>query len=284
MALRVLQELIRGMPASDGAGVRLTRSLGARPGLRLDPFLMLDEFCSDEAADYIGGFPAHPHRGFETVTYMLDGHMLHEDHMGNTGNLRSGDVQWMTAGRGIIHSEMPQQREGRMRGFQLWINLPAAEKMQPPAYRDIPAAEIPVIALPAGEMRLIAGNLDLGGRAYRGPVHGLSTDPLLLDLRLDAGAEYRQALGDERNLAVYVYEGQLSLGDRSVSAQQLGVLGPGDELGFTADAQRGARALLLAGRPLNEPVAQYGPFVMNTREEVMQAIEDFEQGRLTAEA
>ena len=185
MALRTLQQAIRAVATSDGAGVKLYRSIGQSAAARLDPFLMLDEFGTENPDDYIAGFPDHPHRGFETVTYMLDGHMLHQDHMGNRGDLRGGDVQWMTAGRGIIHSEMPQQLEGRMRGFQLWINLPASEKMKPAGYRDIPAAEVPVVALMHdGSVRVIAGTLDIDGKQTPGPMQGLSTEPVFFDVEL----------------------------------------------------------------------------------------------------
>ena len=282
MRARQIIQRINGMPASDGAGVKLTRSLGARPGLRMDPFLMLDEFSSDDAADYIGGFPPHPHRGFETVTYMLDGHMLHEDHLGNRGHLRAGDVQWMTAGRGVIHSEMPQQREGRMRGFQLWLNLPARTKMQPAAYRDIRAAEIPRAALPGGgELRLIAGRLVVAGQEMTGAVTAPDTEPVYADLRLPAGAHLDLPLPSGHAVALYLYEGELMVGGEALGARQLAVLGAGKGVVLTAGAA-GAGALLLAGRPLGEPVAQYGPFVMNSRAEIDQALADYREGRLTA--
>ncbi len=282
MTHKAIDQLIRGMPSSDGAGVKLTRSLGARPGLRLDPFLMLDEFASDDAADYIGGFPSHPHRGFQTVTYMLDGHMLHEDHMGNKGHLRGGDVQWMIAGRGVIHSEMPQQTEGRMRGFQLWINLPAAEKMQPASWRDIPAAEIPQRDLPGGgRLKLIAGELTLQGEAVSGPITGLSTQPLFADLHLQAGEDFKQRLPVGHAAFVYVYEGEVRIGERSLQRQQLAVLGEGDSIQVDAGAE-GARLLMLAGKPIGEPVVQYGPFVMNTRDEIEQALSDYASGQLVA--
>ena len=192
MTARKIQQIVPGMPASDGAGVKLVRSLGAAPRglapLRADPFLMLDAFSSDNPDDYIAGFPSHPHRGFETVTYLLDGHMLHEDHLGNRGDLEAGGVQWMTAGRGIIHSEMPQMTEGLLRGFQLWINLPAKEKMKPAGYRDIPRAEIPELAAPGATLKLIAGELTLAGATTTGPIHGLATAPLYVDVALEPGA------------------------------------------------------------------------------------------------
>jgi redox-sensitive bicupin YhaK (pirin superfamily) len=285
---RELQGIIESVAASDGAGVKLRRSLGQSPFARLDPFLMLDEFSSFDANDYIAGFPAHPHRGFETVTYLLDGHMLHEDHLGNRGDLKSGAVQWMTAGRGIIHSEMPQQEHGRMRGFQLWINLPAREKMKPASYRDIGPAEIPAVPLPGGgRAKVIAGTLESGGRSVPGPIQGLATDPLYIDVELPAGAAFAQPVAGSRNAFIYVFEGSLSVGApaaaRTLVTHAAGVLAKGDQVEVTAGAD-GARFLLLAGRPLGEPVVQHGPFVMNTREEIEQAIRDYQSGELTRPA
>jgi len=284
MTTRTVKQVIPSVPTSDGAGVKLRRSLGSAQHLRLDPFLMLDEFSSDNADDYIAGFPNHPHRGFETVTYMLDGHMLHQDHMGNRGDLRSGDVQWMTAGRGIIHSEMPQQESGRMRGFQLWINLPAKEKMKPAGYRDIPAAQIPVAPLAGGgSVRVIAGTLEIDGRAVAGPMQGLSTEPLYFDVELPAGGAFAHPVKPGHNAFLYVYEGDVEAGpagpSRALKTHSAGVLADGDRIEVKAGTQ-GARFILLAGRPLNEPVVQYGPFVMNTREEIEQAIRDYQEGRL----
>ena len=282
---RALQRVIEAHPTSDGAGVRLRRSLGQPQFSRLDPFLMLDEFSSFDANDYIAGFPAHPHRGFETVTYLLDGHMLHEDHLGNRGDLKSGAVQWMTAGRGIIHSEMPQQEHGRMRGFQLWINLPAREKMKSAGYRDIDPSEIPVAALPGGgRAKVIAGTLELDGQSVPGPIQGLTTDPLYIDVELPAGAAFTQTVPADRNAFIYVFEGSAAVGApgaaKKLGTHTAGVLASGDQVEVTAGAD-GARFLLLAGRPLGEPVAQYGPFVMNTREEIEQAIRDYQSGELT---
>ncbi|MCR4331419.1 MAG: pirin family protein [Sulfuricaulis sp.] len=236
----------------------------------------------------MAGFPAHPHRGFETVTYLLDGHMLHEDHLGNRGDLKSGAVQWMSAGRGIIHSEMPQQEHGRMRGFQLWINLPAREKMKPASYRDIDPAEIPVVALSGGgSAKVIAGTLEVEGRSVAGPIQGLATDPLYVDVELPAGAAFTQTVGGERNAFIYVFEGDLKVGAaaaaRTLATHSAGVLGPGDRVEVSAGAE-GARFLLLAGQPLGEPVVQHGPFVMNTREEIEQAIRDYQSGELTRAA
>lgn len=279
---RSVRRLIRAIHASDGAGVKLRRSLGQTPDARVDPFLMLDEFSTDNPDDYIAGFPEHPHRGFETVTYMLEGHMQHRDHLGNTGDLTPGSVQWMTAGRGIIHSEMPQQVEGRMRGFQLWINLPAREKMKPAGYRDIPPSDIPSVTLSAGgAVKIIAGAFEAQGSVTLGPVQGISTEPQFLDVTLPAGATFHHALPSEHSVYVYVYEGSAAFGPdaerRSVSAHEGGVLSEGAAVTAVA-GDEGARFLLLAARPLREPIVQYGPFVMNTREEIEQAIRDYQSG------
>jgi redox-sensitive bicupin YhaK (pirin superfamily) len=285
---RTLSQIIQSVPTSDGAGVSLRRSLGSQRGLYVDPFLLLDEFFSDDPDDYLAGFPSHPHRGFETVTYMLDGHMRHQDHLGNTGDLGPGSVQWMTAAHGIIHSEMPQQSQGRMRGFQLWINLPANEKMKPASYRDIPAVDIPLVSLAGGgEVKVIAGSF----QGTAGPINGLgprlSTDPLYLDVHLPAGTEFSTAIAPGYNALLYAYDGDAEVGDvghtRSLPHRAAGVLSAGDDVRVAAGAE-GVRFLLLAARPLREPVAQYGPFVMNTREEIEQAVEDYRSGRLTAAA
>ncbi len=282
MTLRTLQQVIPSVPTSDGAGVKLRRSLGSQRGLYVDPFLMLDEFSTDNPDDYIAGFPAHPHRGFETVTYMLDGHLLHEDHMGNKGDLKSGGAQWMTAGRGIIHSEMPQQTEGRMRGFQLWINLPAAEKMKPAWYRDIEPHEIPQVTLAdGGTAKIIAGSINVAGVRTEGVITGISTDPLYLDVDLPNGAPFNHYLIEDYNAFVYVYEGKLLIGGRALATRSGGVLSPGDQITLTTDGGP-ARFLLLAGKPIKEPVVQYGPFVMNTRDEVEQAVRDYQNGTLAA--
>jgi redox-sensitive bicupin YhaK (pirin superfamily) len=292
MNTRTLIHVIESMPTSDGAGVKLRRSVGSQRGLHVDPFLMLDEFYSDNPDDYMAGFPAHPHRGFETVTYMLDGHMRHEDQLGNRGDLGPGDVQWMTAARGIIHSEMPQQSEGRMRGFQLWLNLPSKEKMKPAGYRDIPAGEIPQVLLPqGGEVRVIAGTLTLDGASTNGPVNGsgakLSTDPLYLDVRLPVGAVFSAPVAAGYNAFLYTYEGSAEIGPADAAKplphRAAGVLSDGALVRVQAGA-KGVRFLLLAAKPLREPVVQYGPFVMNTREEIEQALADYRDGRLGAAA
>ena len=278
-----LQQIIPARGTSDGAGVRIKRSLGQTQQARFDPFLMLDEFGSESASDYIAGFPAHPHRGFETVTYMLNGHMLHEDHMGNKGHLRNGDVQWMTAGRGIIHSEMPQQEHGLMRGFQLWLNLPAAEKMKPAHYKDIPASEIPTAELKnGGRIKVIANSAVIDGTVVNGPIQGLTTQAIYWDVHLPLNAKFAHAIPATHNTFIYLYEGELAIGEdsRNLSAGNAGLLGAGDEISVVALTDD-ARFILLAGIPLNELIAQYGPFVMNTTEEIEQAIQDYRNGVLT---
>lgn len=281
MTVRHIKRVIPGLETSDGAGVRIRRSLGQTQRVRLDPFLMLDEFGSDEPADYLAGFPSHPHRGFETVTYMIEGHMLHEDHLGNRGNLKNGGVQWMTAGRGIVHSEMPQQEAGVMRGFQLWLNLPAAEKMKPAGYRDIQPEEIPNIALAGATVKLIAGELALAGDTHAGAVTGGSTAPVYADIHLQPGASLAFPLAEDLNALFYLYEGAANVEGKPLAAKAANVLGDGDEISLRAGTD-GARLLLIAGRPINEPVVQYGPFVMNTREEIEQTLRDYQSGRLTA--
>ena len=285
MTTRSVTRILPSIATSDGAGVKLMRSLGQSQFARLDPFLMLDHFGTDNADDYIAGFPPHPHRGFETVTYMIDGHMRHEDHMGNVGELMSGGVQWMSAGRGVIHSEMPQQDAGRMRGFQLWINLPAKEKMKPAEYRDIPAPQIPVADLAGGgSVKVVAGSVTVNGVTTAGPIQGLSTDPLYLDITLPAGVRFDTPLRQGHNAFVYPFEGSVDVGPaggaRTLATHQAGILTDGDAVTLTG-GPGGGRALLLAGRPLNEPIAQHGPFVMNTREEIEQAIRDYQSGTLT---
>lgn len=281
MTVRTVLSSHRAVDTSDGAGVKLKRALGQHPGARLDPFLMLDFFSSDDPDDYIEGFPAHPHRGFETVTYIVDGHMLHEDHLGNRGDLKAGGVQWMTAGRGIIHSEMPQQTAGLLRGFQLWINLPAKEKMKPAGYRDIPAEEIPVITAPGAQVKLVAGVITLNGTTTTGPINGLSTEPLYADVALDAGAILTLPVKSGLNAFLYVFEGAVLAAGTQVPIGGVAILDNGDELTLSG-GPNGGRVLLVAGRAIGEPVAQYGPFVMNTREELETAVNDYRAGRLTA--
>jgi len=274
---REVERLQAGMPTSDGAGVRLLRVLTQELQRRLDPFLMLDEFRSDNPDDYIAGFPDHPHRGFQTVTYMLDGRMRHRDSHGNEGLLGPGGVQWMNAGRGLVHSELPEQADGLMHGFQLWINLPADRKLSEPGYRDIPASAIPQTTTAGGvTIKVIAGEAD----GLRGAVQEADTEPLYLDLELPAGATHSLPLPPSHNAFVYVYAGEVTIGGRTVGEQRLAVLGndPAAD-GVTLSTVSGARVLALAGRPLGEPIAQWGPFVMNSRGEVEQAIDDFRNGR-----
>jgi len=275
-SLRNVERLIAGRATSDGAGVKLTRVLTQDLQRRLDPFLMLDAFGSDSADDYIAGFPDHPHRGFETVTYMLAGRMRHRDSAGHEGLLSDGGVQWMTAGRGVIHSELPEQTEGRMEGFQLWLNLPARDKMTPAWYRDIQSPEVPEWHGKGVTARVIAG----ATHGVAGAMQREGTEPLYLDLHLDAGATFEQPLPESHNAFVYVYRGSLSVGDEAVPMQRMAILANrGDGVRLTGSSD-GARAILVAGRPLKEPIAQYGPFVMNTQAEIVQAVEDFRAGRL----
>ena len=275
---RRVERLVAGQPTSDGAGVKLTRVLTQPLQRRLDPFLMLDAFGSDQPGDYIAGFPDHPHRGFETITYMLAGRMRHRDSAGNQGLLEDGAVQWMTAGRGVIHSELPEQTEGVMEGFQLWLNLHSADKMQQPAYRDIPSAQIPEHTAPGLRVRVIAGS----SHGVAGAVQRPRTEPLYLDIHLDPGARLEQPLPAGHNAFVYVYCGTVTVGQTAVPAQRMAVLAQ-DAAADGVLLQAGeapARALLIAGAPLGEPIAQYGPFVMNTRDELIQAVDDFQNGRL----
>lgn len=285
MSLRSVKQTIPALDTSDGAGVRIKRSLGQHQNIRLDPFLMLDEFGSDQPQDYIAGFPSHPHRGFETVTYMIEGHMLHEDHLGNRGNLKNGGVQWMTAGRGIVHSEMPQQESGQMRGFQLWLNLPAAEKMKPAGYRDIQPEEIPAITVNGGLVKLIAGTVTIDGQEHHGAVTGGSTRPLYADIHLAPGKEALLPVNPELDGMLYLYEGDAALvsgqGSQALKVSAASILSTGDSVRVGA-GEGGARLLLIAGKPIGEPVVQYGPFVMNSREEIEQTLRDYRDGRLTA--
>ncbi|MDR3373139.1 MAG: pirin family protein [Ancalomicrobiaceae bacterium] len=276
-ARRAVSSIFAGLPASDGAGVKLTRLIGQPRLPDLDPFLMLDHFGSDDPDAYIGGFPSHPHRGFETVTYMLAGRMRHNDHLGNEGQLDPGSVQWMTAGRGIIHSEMPEQIEGLLSGFQLWINLPARDKMTAPRYQDIPPEAIPTVDLGGGgSARLVAGSL--AGRS--GPVEAGATAPLFVDLALQPGSSATIPVNSGHNGFAYVYEGSGDLGTPAIAiaAGQLAILGDGAILDVTA-GRAGARLLVVAGKPIGEPVAKYGPFVMTTDAEIREAIADFRAGR-----
>jgi hypothetical protein len=275
-SIRPVTRVVRGSPTSDGAGVKLTRLIGTQTLPDLDPFLMLDEFRSDAAADYLAGFPDHPHRGFETVTYMLAGRMRHGDNQGNVGLLRPGSVQWMTAGRGIVHSEMPEQENGLMWGFQLWVNLPGRDKMTAPRYQDIEPEAIPAVDLPQGvRVKVLAGQFG----DQTGPARAASTDPTYLDVSLPAGTSFTHRLPDDHAAFAYVFEGAAQIGDRLVRRGELAVLGAGDTVAVSAPNDAPARLILVAGKPIGEPVAKYGPFVMNTPAEIRQAIEDYNAGR-----
>ena len=284
---RGVERVVRGQPTSDGDGVKLTRVLTQPLQQRLDPFLMLDAFGSDAAADYVGGFPDHPHRGFETVTIMLEGRMRHRDSVGNVGLLEPGSVQWMTAGRGIIHSEMPEQEDGRMAGFQLWVNLAAKDKLQAPAYRDIAPGAVPSLTTPEGvAVRVIAG----ASKGVAGAVTRPTTEPIVLDITIPAGKAFEAELPAGHNAFAFVFVGAVDVGDATLSrveVERMAVLD--NEVGasgvrFAAPADLGApaRVLLVAGRPLGEPIAQYGPFVMNTSAELQRAVSDFQRGVLAA--
>ena len=275
---RTIDRLIEGVATSDGAGVSLTRVLTGKLQSRLDPFLLLDAFGSDDPDDYIAGFPDHPHRGFETVTYMLSGRMRHRDSAGHEGLLENGGVQWMTAGRGVIHSEIPEQEKGVMEGFQLWLNLPASRKMAEPWYRDFPSGAIPEYVTPENvTVRVIAGN----SNGVAGAVNREITEPLYLDIHVPAGASFSTALPATHNAFIYVYRGAVNVGGMQVDSQRMGILSNTSGAdGVTLTAMQDARLILVAGKPLNEPIVQYGPFVMNTQEEIHQALDDFRNGHL----
>jgi redox-sensitive bicupin YhaK (pirin superfamily) len=276
--VREVMRTVRGQPTSDGAGVRMTRVIGSPALDSFDPFLLLDEFRSDDPNDYLAGFPDHPHRGFETVTYMLAGRMRHGDNQGNTGLLGPGSVQWMTAGRGIVHSEFPEQEEGLMWGFQLWVNLPRADKMTAPRYQDIQAAEIPEVELaPGARARVLVGSVN----GVVGPVTDVATEPVYFDLHLDPKVSYVAELPEGHNVFAYVYDGdaKVGAGATAVARGELALTSRGASLPVTAGAN-GARLIVVGGRPLGEPVARYGPFVMNTVDELKQAFADYQAGRL----
>ncbi|MGJ7612967.1 MULTISPECIES: pirin family protein [unclassified Variovorax] len=279
---RGIDHIVAGVSTSDGDGVKLTRVLQQPLQKRLDPYLMLDAFGSDNPGDYIGGFPNHPHRGFETVTYMIAGRMRHRDSAGHEGLLENGGVQWMTAGRGLVHSELPEQEEGLMEGFQLWLNLPARDKMREPWYRDIQSAEIPEFTTAAGvHVRVIAGT----SHGIAGAEQRAHTEPLYLDITLPPGAEFAQPLPHDHNVLVYVFRESVWIAGSEIPTRRMAILAndaasDGVVLRAGATNHSPARALLIAGRPLHEPIAQYGPFVMNTQEEIRQAMHDFQSGKL----
>ena len=273
---RSIERIIEGIATSDGAGVKLTRVLSGKLQKRLDPFLMLDAFSSDDPDDYISGFPDHPHRGFETVTYMLAGHMRHRDSAGHEGLLENGGVQWMTAGRGVIHSEIPEQEDGLMEGFQLWLNLPAQNKMRDPWYRDFPSTAIPEYVTAQGvKVRVIAGS----SNGVAGAVTREITEPQYLDIHVPAGAEFSTALPESHNAFIFVYRGAVTVDEDLVESRRMGILSntPGAD-GVTFSAKEDTRLILVAGNPLNEPIVQYGPFVMNTQHEIHRALNDYSNG------
>lgn len=274
---RAVERLIEGIPTSDGAGVKLTRVLTGKLQRRLDPFLMLDAFGSDNPDDYIAGFPDHPHRGFETITYMLAGRMRHRDSAGHEGLLENGGMQWMVAGRGAIHSEIPEQEDGVMEGFQLWLNLPASNKMAAPWYKDFASETIPEYSTPEGiKVRVIAGS----SNGVSGAMTRETTEPLYLDIHLPAGTEFSTALPVTHNAFIYVYRGAVKVGATQVESQRMAILDNAAEAdGLRLTASQDARLILVAGKPLNEAIVQYGPFVMNTQEEIHQALDDFRNGR-----
>ena len=278
---RAVERVMAGTPTSDGAGVKLTRVLTQPLQRRLDPFLMLDAFGTDNPEDYIAGFPDHPHRGFETVTYMIAGRMRHRDSAGHEGLLENGGVQWMTAGRGVVHSELPEQEEGRMEGFQLWLNLPARDKMRAPWYRDFQAADVPEVATAEGvKVRVIAGD----SHGVKGAMQREVTEPLYLDLEIPAGASFAQPIAAGHNAFVYAYRGELEIEGTRLPAQRMALLANGPEAdGVVLRAIQPSRALLIAGKPLREPIAQYGPFVMNTEGEIRRAILDYQAGLFTSQ-
>lgn len=275
MTIRSIRQSIQALAVSEGAGVTVHRTIGTPALKQFDPFLMLDHFGSDDPDQYIAGFPEHPHRGFVTFTYMLDGHMEHRDSMGNRGDLVAGGAQWMKAARGVIHSEMPQQTDGRMRGFQLWINLPASEKMSDPDYQEFAPEAIPEVTREGARVRVLAG--EYGGA--RGVVLDPHTELLYLDVALPAGAAIELPVPDAHAVFAYVFEGDAETAAIALPAHSLVVFGDGDALRIDAGTD-GARFIVVAGRPLGEPVARQGPFVMNTREEIEQAFADYRDGRL----
>lgn len=272
---RSVERLVQGIQTSDGAGVRLTRVLTQNLQKRLDPFLMLDAFRNENPDDYIGGFPDHPHRGFETVTYMLAGRMRHRDNAGNEGLLEPRGAQWMTAGSGLIHSELPEQEAGLMEGFQLWVNLPAKRKMIAPFYRDIPPSAIPEFTTDQGaHVRVIAGS----SHDVAGAVQRPDTEPLYLDIHLAAGSSFIQPVHAGFNAFTYTYRGVVRIGETLVPDRHMAILANNGADSVRVEAQEDARLILVAGKPLNEPIAQYGPYVMNTPEEIQQTLRDYKDG------
>lgn len=283
MSTRAVSEQIQAVASTDGDGVKLMRVFGGRGPERFDPFLLMDEFGSEDANDYIGGFPSHPHRGFSTITYMLQGKMEHHDHMNNTGLLQDGDVQWMTTGSGVIHSEMPKQTEGKMRGFQVWLNLPANKKMQAASYDDVPADKVPLYRFTQGQIKAIAGKTEVKGEHIQGYFDVADTQALYLDITLKPNTEFSIPITKGHNALVYVYESKVELGTAHtpVPSQHLARLTGGGDIQIRNSQKLNAKVIILAGRPLKEPIIQHGPFVMNSVEQIEQAIQDYRNGTLT---
>lgn len=282
--MRKVIEQIHARPASDGDGVKLKRVFGGAQPERFDPFLLMDEFGSESAEDYIGGFPPHPHRGFSTITYMLQGKMEHRDHMGNVGLLNDGDVQWMTAGKGVIHSEMPKQTQGKMRGFQVWLNLPGKSKLQKANYEDVPEGKLPLINIgDSVRGKAIAGKSRINGEDVTGYFDVVDTEAIYLDLHIQPKTELKIEIPDGHRALLYTYEGDVSIDDRAIPnpSQTLSVLSGDGEIVVKNEADEEARVVLLAGKPIEEPISQYGPFVMNNMDEINQAILDYREGVLT---
>lgn len=277
MSERKIIHRVSSHASSDGEGVKIQRNNLMQQHVHFDPFLLLDELGSDEASEYIGGFPTHPHRGFETITYMLEGVVEHQDHMGNVGTLNAGGVQWMRAGSGVLHSEMPKQQEGRLHGFQVWLNLPSKEKMSAPSWQDYSGEELPEVNFGKNSrLKIISGAYQQGEKLVESPIKQGSTEVEYFDVNLVGGDQLSMPVSSQKTALLYVYEGELQVGEESVSAQEIAVLGNGDQVSIKGNG----RALLLIGKPIREPVANYGPFVMNTRREINQAVEDYRNGTL----
>jgi len=273
---RTISRIIKSQIASDGAGVKLRRSIGTGEVSELDPFLLLDNFGTENPDDYIAGFPEHPHRGFETVTYMIAGQMRHKDSTGAEGVLGPGSIQWMTAGRGILHSEMPEQREGEMSGFQLWVNLPAKDKLCAPRYQNIEPEHVPFAQIEKGEIRVLAGEVEGLEGSVHGPVTDIAVDPVYIDISLQVGGSYSHSIEPGHTAFVYVFDGSANVAGETVEKHHLAILTDGGNVQLSS--KEGGRMILVAGRPIGEPVARYGPFVMNTFEEIQQAVQDFQTG------
>lgn len=279
---RSVIEQMQARATSDGAGVKLLRVFGGTQPERFDPFLMMDEFGSDQASDYIEGFPSHPHRGFQTITYMLKGKMEHRDHLNNVGLINDGDVQWMTAGKGVIHSEMPKQTEGLMQGFQIWLNLPKKSKLVPASYQDVSTESIPVFQRETYSLKAIAGNFSVNGEDLQGYFHIEDTEAIIMDISIQAGAEASLGIDDRQNVQIYSYEGEMLVGDKLTKTppKMLSRLSGEGDITIKNTTNQVVKAIVLAGLPIKEPIVQYGPFVMNSMDEIQQAIEDYQTGNL----